>query len=167
METVEEIQRALGRLTLGDRLAIGRWLQELDRAGAKGYGVAEPVAKYSVPDPPFMTLEDFFKFEEHSKIRHEYVDGAVFAMSGASVAHERIRHRLVMAFGNHLIGGPCQVFSSGMQLVIRREASEICWSIVAATRGAAISYAALHWFSRFCRPRHNSPIGGKNCRTIG
>jgi hypothetical protein len=127
METVEEIQQALERLTVGDRLAIGRWLQELDRAGAKGYGVAEPIAKYAVPDPLFMTLEEFFKFEEHSKIRHEYVHGAVFAMSGASVAHERIRHRLVMAFGNHLISGPCQVFSSGMQLVIRREASEICY----------------------------------------
>ena len=36
METIEEIQRALGRLTVGDRLAIGRWLQELDSAGAKG-----------------------------------------------------------------------------------------------------------------------------------
>jgi Uma2 family endonuclease len=127
METVEEIQRALERLTIGDRLAIGRWLQELDPAGTKGYGVAEPTATYAAADPPFMTLEEFFKFEEHSKIRHEYVDGAVFAMSGASVAHERIRHRLVMAFGNHPIGGPCQVFSSGMQLVIRREASEICY----------------------------------------
>jgi len=74
-----------------------------------------------------MTLEEFFEFEEHSKIRHEYVDGAVFAMSGASVAHQRIQHRLVMALGNHLIGGPCQVFSSGTQLVIRREASEICY----------------------------------------
>ena len=127
METVEEIQRALERLTDGDRLAIGRWLKELDRAGTKGYGVAEPSATYVAADPPFMTLAEFFEFEEHSKIRHEYVDGVVFAMSGPSVAHERVRHRLVMAFGNHLIGGPCQVFSSGMQLVIRREASEICY----------------------------------------
>jgi len=127
METVEEIQQALERLTVGGRLAIGRWLQELDRAGTKGYGVAEPSATYAAADPPFMTLEEFFKFEEHSQIRHEYVDGAVFAMSGASVAHQRIQHRLVMALGNHLIGGPCQVFSSGTQLVIRREASEICY----------------------------------------
>ena len=127
METVEEIQRALERLTAGDRIAIGRWLQEVDRAETKGYAVAEPSATYAAADPPFMTLEEFFKFEEHSKISHEYFDGAVFAMSGASVAHERIRHRLVMAFGNHLIGGPCQVFSSSMQLVIRREANEICY----------------------------------------
>jgi len=127
METVEEIQRALGRLTVGDRLAIGRWLQELDHAGTEGYAVAEPSAIYAAADTPFMTLEEFFNFEEHSKIRHEYVNGAVFAMSGASVAHERIRHRLAMAFGNHLAGGPCEVFSSGMQLVIRREASEICY----------------------------------------
>lgn len=127
METVEEIQRALERLTVGDRHSIGLWLQEFDRAGTKGYGVAEPSATYAAADPPFMTLQEFFEFEEHSKIRHEYVDGAVFAMSGASVAHERIRHRMVMALGNRLIGGPCQVFSSGMQLVLRREASEICY----------------------------------------
>src|SRR5712672_2682824 len=119
METVEEIQRALERLTIGDRLAIERWLQELDRAGTKGCAVAEPSSAYAAADSPFMTLEEFFKLEEHSQIRHEYVDGAVFAMSGASVAHERIRHRLVMAFGNHLMGSPCQVFSSGMHLVIR------------------------------------------------
>jgi Uma2 family endonuclease len=127
METVEEVQRALERLSVGDRLAIAHWLEQLDYAVVKRDGVAEPVAKYAAVDPPFMTLEEFFQFEEHSKIRHEYVDGALFAMSGASVAHERIRHRLVMALGNHLAGGPCQVFSSGMQLVIRREASDVSY----------------------------------------
>jgi Uma2 family endonuclease len=129
METLEEIRWALERLTVGDRLTIARWLQEIEGvgAGAGEYAVADPRASYVAADPPFMTLEEFFEFEEHSKTRHEYVDGVVFAMSGASVAHERICHRLVMAFGNHLGRGPCQVFSSGMQLMVRREASEICY----------------------------------------
>jgi Uma2 family endonuclease len=35
METLEEIQRALERLTVGDRLAIACWLQEFDGAGAR------------------------------------------------------------------------------------------------------------------------------------
>jgi Uma2 family endonuclease len=74
-----------------------------------------------------MTLEEFFEFEEKSEIRHEYVDGVVFAISGASVSHERIRQRLVMAFGNHLSRGSCEVFPSGMQLLIQREASDICY----------------------------------------
>jgi Uma2 family endonuclease len=127
MENLEEIRQALERLTVGDRLAIARWLQELDGPGAREYAVAEPRASYAPADPPFMTLEEFFEFEEHSETRHEYVDGVVFAMSGPSVAHERIRHRLVRAFENHLGRGPCHVFSSGMQLLIRREASEICY----------------------------------------
>jgi Uma2 family endonuclease len=127
METLQDVQRALERLSVGERLAIGRWLHELDGADARAYRVEEPSAKYASADPPFMTLDEFFKFEEHSTVRHEYVDGVVFAMSGASVAHGRIAHRLVMAFGKQLDAGPCQVFSGGIQLLIRREASDICY----------------------------------------
>jgi len=125
MQALEEIRRALEQLSFGDRLAIGRWLQELDRVTE--FAVREPAATSAMTDSPFMTLQEFFEFEEHSRVRHEYVDGVVFAMSGASVAHERVRHRLVMGIGNHLKSSPCQVFSSSMQLVIKREASEICY----------------------------------------
>jgi Uma2 family endonuclease len=127
METIEEIQQALQRLTVSDRLAIGCWLEQLDDVGPPEYAVAEPTAKYAAADLPFMTLEEFFEFEERSEIRHEYVNGAVFAMSSASVVHERIRHRLAMAFGNHLGRGPCHVFSGGLQLMIRRQGNEICY----------------------------------------
>lgn len=127
METLREIQRALNQLTIDDRRAVARWLQEIDRTDAGQYGVAEPTAAYATADPPFMTLEEFFEFEKRADVRHEYVDGVVFAMSGPSVTHERIRHQLVMAFGTHLRSGPCQVFSSGMQLVSRRATSEICY----------------------------------------
>ncbi len=127
METIDEIQRALERLTARDRLAVGRWLQGLDQAGATGDAVTEPAANYGVVELPYMTLEEFFEFEEKSTIQHEYVNGAVFAMSGASLVHQQICHRLVMAFGNHLTRGPCQVFSGGTQLQIQRWASEICY----------------------------------------
>jgi Uma2 family endonuclease len=125
METVEEIRRAMERLPLADRLGIGRWLW--DNLSTEGCTIAEAKLAYAPSDPPFMTLAEFFEFEEKSEIRHEYVDGVVFATTGASVAHERVRQRLVMAFGTHLSGGPCEVFPSGMQLLIQREASEICY----------------------------------------
>src|SRR5579864_1277243 len=102
MDLLKEIRRGLGLLTFRDRLAIARWLEEVNDAEAREYGVAEPAASYAATDPPFMTLEEFFEFEEHSQTRHEYVDGVVFAMTSPSVVHERIRHRLVMAFGSHL-----------------------------------------------------------------
>jgi len=127
METIDEIQRALERLTVSDRLAVGRWLQELDHVEATGDAVAEPVAKYGAVELPYMTLEEFFEFEEQSTVQHEYVNGAIFAMSGASLVHQQICHRLVMAFGSHLTRGPCQVFSGGTQLLIQRSASEICY----------------------------------------
>jgi Uma2 family endonuclease len=127
METLDEIQRALERLAVKDRLAVRRWLQELDHAETTSDAVAEPGAKYAAADLPHMTLEEFFEFEEQSTVQHEYVNGAVFAMSGASLVHQQICHRLVMAFGNHLIRGPCQVFSGGTQLLIQRSASEICY----------------------------------------
>jgi Uma2 family endonuclease len=127
MDTLKEIQRGLGLLTFRDRLAIARWLEEVNDAEAREYGVAEPAASYAATDPIFMTLEEFFEFEERSEIRHEYVDGVVFAMTNPSVVHERIRHRLVMAFGSHLDRGPCQVFSSTMRLLIQNEATEISY----------------------------------------
>ena len=74
-----------------------------------------------------MTFEEFFEFEEYSEVRHEYVDGAVFEVSAPSVKHERIKQRLIMAFVNHLSRGPCEVFSSGMALVIKQDESEFCY----------------------------------------
>jgi Uma2 family endonuclease len=86
--------------------------------------VEEARAAYA-SEPTVMTLEEYLVFEENSPTKHEFLDGVVYAMTNPTVAHERIRHNLVMALGNHLRRGPCQVFSSLMQLRIRRDASEI------------------------------------------
>ena len=125
MDLLKEIQRGLGLLTFRDRLAIASWLQEVNDAEVREYGVAEPAASYAVTEPVFMTLEEFFEFEDRSETRHEYVDCVVFAMTNPSVVHERIRHRLVVALDKHLGRGPCQVFSSGTRLLIQNEASNI------------------------------------------
>jgi Uma2 family endonuclease len=124
---MQEIQRTLEQLNAADRLAIERWLRDFNEGRVKEYAIAEAIPAYAAADLPFMTLEEFFEFEQRSEIRHEYIDGAVFPMSGPSVTHERIRQRLEVAFVNHLKGGPCHAFSSGMQLVIRRETSNVCY----------------------------------------
>ena len=41
-------------------------------------------------EPHRMTVEDYFRFEATSPIRHEYVAGEVYAMSGATARHNRI-----------------------------------------------------------------------------
>ena len=37
-----------------------------------------------------MTVEEYFRFEEGSQVRHEYVSGELYAMSGATLRHNLI-----------------------------------------------------------------------------
>lgn len=63
-----------------------------------------------------VSVEDYLDHESAQNIRHEYIDGQVYAMAGASMNHNRITSNLVRLLGNHLLGRPCEVFSSDMLL---------------------------------------------------
>src|SRR5438105_13434867 len=54
-----------------------------------------------------LTVEDYLKGEEISDIRHEYIGGKVYAMPGASVAHNTLSWNLTSALRSHLRGSPC------------------------------------------------------------
>ena len=60
--------------------------------------------------------EDYLEDELHSDIKHEYIDGEVYAMSGAKAAHNRIAGNIYRKFGNHLEGSPCESFTSDMKV---------------------------------------------------
>jgi Uma2 family endonuclease len=51
-------------------------------------------------------------------IKHEYVDGRVYAMAGASRNHNRLSGRLYAGLFNHLEDSPCEVFQSDMKVGI-------------------------------------------------
>jgi Uma2 family endonuclease len=72
-----------------------------------------------------MTLEEFFEFEVQSPLRHEFINGAIFAMSVPSLNHCRIMQNLMLAIHAHLRHGPCEVFFSGLKLVIQRDVNTI------------------------------------------
>jgi len=62
-----------------------------------------------------MTVEEYFRFEERSPIRHEYVAGEVYAMSGATSRHNLIAGGI---FGV-LLGAersPCRVYMNDMRV---------------------------------------------------
>jgi Uma2 family endonuclease len=129
MQTIDEIRAALQRLTIQQRMSVELWLQQLD--GIPGQ-VREARSAYSADDPSFMTLEEFFEFEKTAPVRHEFVNGILFAMSGASLAHNRITQNTTFAIRNHLNRGPreqgpCAVYSSDVRLVIRRDVNEISY----------------------------------------
>jgi Uma2 family endonuclease len=44
---------------------------------------------------PYFTIDEYFEFEERAPVRHEYVDGQLYAMVGASARHNQIIWNLV------------------------------------------------------------------------
>lgn len=58
----------------------------------------------------FVTPADFLEGEEASDVRHEYVKGRVYAMSGASDKHNEISFDVAALLKSHLKGGPCKTF---------------------------------------------------------
>jgi Uma2 family endonuclease len=72
-----------------------------------------------------MTVDECLEFEEQSPIRHEYVNGSIYAVTDSSVAHARIAGELLSAVGGHLRGGPCEPFSVNLKLLIQTDTDEI------------------------------------------
>ena len=57
--------------------------------------------------------------EFDSESKHEYVAGAVYAMSGARIRHNRICVSLLRSLANQLAGLPCETFNSDMKVRIQ------------------------------------------------
>ncbi len=51
-----------------------------------------------------------------SDVRHEYVDGAIYAMVGGTERHNQIALTLASMLRTHLHGKPCRVFISDMKV---------------------------------------------------
>lgn len=64
----------------------------------------------------FVTEDEYLGGERISEVKHEYVDGQVYAMSGASANHERIAKNIARKFGNHLENATCETFGSDMKV---------------------------------------------------
>ncbi len=59
---------------------------------------------------------DYLAGEQLTELRHEYVDGAVYAMAGARKTHNLVAGNLARALHVHLRGTPCQVFISDIKV---------------------------------------------------
>jgi len=63
-----------------------------------------------------MTSAEYLAAERAAEVRHEFFDGAVFAMAGASKKHNQISANLMRLIGNQLVEKPCSVYSSDMRV---------------------------------------------------
>ncbi|MBK7003431.1 MAG: Uma2 family endonuclease [Rhodoferax sp.] len=65
---------------------------------------------------PRFTAAGYLEGEVHSTVRHEFVDGEVYAMAGAGEAHNLIAGNVFARLRSAVRGGPCRVFISDMKL---------------------------------------------------
>jgi Uma2 family endonuclease len=62
------------------------------------------------------SLDDFMSWEAEQSERHEYINGEVFAMTGARDGHNTIAGNLFAALRSALRGSPCRAFIADMKL---------------------------------------------------
>jgi Uma2 family endonuclease len=67
-----------------------------------------------------VTAEEYLKFERNSKRKHEFFDGEIVAMAGASLKHNIISSNLMIEIGGQLKGSPCRPFASDMRVKAKR-----------------------------------------------
>lgn len=72
-------------------------------------------------EPTHFDATAYLAWETDQPGKHEYVDGEVFAVAGASDAHVTVALNMAMALRNHLRGGPCSVFISDMKLRVEAD----------------------------------------------
>lgn len=71
-------------------------------------------------DPPHaagrMSVEEYLRREERARVRHEYVAGFVYAMTGATIRHNRIIRNFVLRLSAAAGTGPCEVFDKDVRV---------------------------------------------------
>ena len=64
------------------------------------------------------SVEDYLRGERVSEVKHEYVNGEVYAMVGVRVTHNRIGLNLALWLGSR-VSPPCQVFASDVKVRVK------------------------------------------------
>jgi len=64
----------------------------------------------------YYTVEEYLVFERESAEKHEYIDGEIIAMAGASREHNLIGTNTTVALATHLRGKGCEVYANDMRV---------------------------------------------------
>lgn len=62
------------------------------------------------------TYADYLALEEASNVKHEFLDGEIYAMAGGTFDHAALSVAVASAFLAQLRGGRCRVFSSDLRV---------------------------------------------------
>lgn len=128
MNSLSDIKQRLERLPMEDREDLLGWLfDSIDAMETEvpGNFVAEARPTYVDEASGLMTVEEYLQFEEKATLRHEYINGAVYGMSGATLVHNGITLQLATALSTRLRGGPCKVFLNDVKLKLELGSDQI------------------------------------------
>jgi len=67
-----------------------------------------------------LSPEDYLRREAAALLRHEYVAGELYAMTGGTLRHNVVAGNIFAALKAHLRGGPCRVFMRDAKLHVAR-----------------------------------------------
>jgi Uma2 family endonuclease len=62
------------------------------------------------------TFEDYLSVEEMSAVRHEFLNGEIFAMAGGTPEHAALSAAVLLVLGRRLEGGACRTYSADLRI---------------------------------------------------
>src|SRR4051794_38672379 len=77
------------------------------------------------------TEEEYLALEEKAEYKHEYFDGQIIAMTGASVAHVQITSNLIGLLYRQMRGTPCRTYVNDLR--VRTDADTVMYAYPDAT----------------------------------
>ena len=72
----------------------------------------------SSPPQRHYTLAEYLDVEEMGLVRHEFLNGEIFAMAGGTPEHAALAAAVVVVLGGKLRGGPCRLYSADLRIRI-------------------------------------------------
>ncbi len=70
--------------------------------------------------PKSYTPEEYLAFEREAEEKHEFVDGEIIAMAGASREHNLIGTNVTVGLGYQLRGKKCELYANDMRVRMRK-----------------------------------------------
>ncbi len=74
------------------------------------------MTRASVPNVHEHTFADYIQLEEDSELKHEFLDGDIYAMTGGTPLHAKLTARVVSSLHAQLRGGDCELYSSDLRV---------------------------------------------------
>ena len=62
------------------------------------------------------SFREYVRLEEYSNVRHEFLDGVIYAMAGGTPMHAALAARVIRRLGAKLEGKGCEVFTSDLRV---------------------------------------------------